>query len=173
MKKTRSWFEIQSLLEKTRSVFHTCLHDNHNNIISTVDCYMSGLAVFHLKFPSLLQFEEDRLDEPRVRSNLATLYGVKRAPCDTQLRKRLDQESTKPIRYAMKAHLNRLQRTKVLEEMKFLDEYLLISCDATGFYSSNRVKCDHCCSKVHNKGKENEYTSSHHQLLVGSYCTSP
>jgi hypothetical protein len=50
-----------------------------------VDALMSGLAVFGLKYPSLLKFDEDQ-DEPIIRHNLKTLYGVGLAPCDTQLR---------------------------------------------------------------------------------------
>lgn len=169
MHTTRHWFTPQSLLEKTRKIFNTFLYDDGKNVdIPTIDCYMSGLAVFHLKYPSLLQFEQARLDEPRTRANLKTLYGIERAPCDTQLRKRLDVKSTKPIRYAIKSHVNMLQRTKALEKMKFLDEYYLVSGDATGFYSSNSVKCNHCCTKVHNRGKETEYTEYTHQMLVGS-----
>ena len=169
MHKTRHWFTPQSLLEKTRKTFNTFLYDDGKNVdIPTIDCFMSGLAVFHLKYPSLLQFEHARLDEPRTRANLKTLYGIERAPCDTQLRKRLDVKSTQPIRYAIKSHVNMLQRTKALEALKFLDEYYLVSGDATGFYSSNSVKCNHCCTKIHNRGKDTEYTEYTHQMLVGS-----
>jgi hypothetical protein len=169
MHKTRHWFETQSLLEKTRNAFNTRLYDDGKDYdIPTVDCYMSGLAVFHLKYPSLLQFEQERLNEPQTRANLKTLYGVERAPCDTQLRKRLDVDSISPIRYALKTHVNILQRTKALETMKFLNDYYLVAADATGFYNSREVKCNHCCTKVHNRGKENEYTEYTHQMLVGS-----
>ncbi len=169
MHKTRHWFQMDSLLQQTRRTLNSCIYDDNKNYdISTIDCYMAGLAVFQLKYPSLLQFEQARINEPQTLSNLKTLYGVERPPCDTQLRVRLDQNSTKPIRYAINGHLRVLQRTKALESMKFLEDYYLISGDATGFYSSDTIKCDQCCTKVHNKGKENEYTSYHHQMLVGS-----
>ena len=169
MHKTRHWFAPQSLLEKTRKTFNTFLYDDGKNVdIPTIDCFMSGLAVFHLKYLALLQFKHARLDELRTRANLKALYGIERAPCDTQLRKRLDVKSTQPIRYAIKSHVNMLQRTKALEAMKFLDEYYLVSGDATGFYSSNSVKCNHCCTKIHSRGKDTEYTEYTHQMLVGS-----
>ena len=44
---------------------------------------MSGLAVFGLKYASLLKFEKDAHADEAVRSNLATLYGIERAPSDT------------------------------------------------------------------------------------------
>jgi len=58
---------------------------------------MSGLAVFGLKFPSLLKFDEQR-NEERVRANLRSLYGVEQAPCDTQLRSVLDEVSPTELR---------------------------------------------------------------------------
>jgi hypothetical protein len=130
---------------------------------------MSGLAIFHLKYPSLLQFEEERLSEEQIRSNLKTLYGLDQVPCDTQLRERLDQNNlTQAIRWSLQAHFRTLQRTKALETMKFYDDYYLISGDGTEFFSSNEIKCDHCCTKVYNRGKANETTTYHHQMLVGS-----
>ena len=58
--------------------------------ISHEDCLMSGLVIFGLKFPSLLQFDLRKKEEV-IRHKLKTLYGVERAPCSTQLRERLDE----------------------------------------------------------------------------------
>ena len=58
--------------------------------ISLSDCLMSGLAVFGLKFPSLLQFDQG-LDDDVIKHNLTTLYHVEQAPCDTSMRERLDK----------------------------------------------------------------------------------
>jgi hypothetical protein len=37
---------------------------------------MSGLAVFGLRYPSLLQFERDRREATTTQANLKALYGV-------------------------------------------------------------------------------------------------
>ena len=50
-----------------------------------------GLAVFGLKYPSLLQFDRDARTDEVVRVNLKRLDGIERAPCDTALRERLDE----------------------------------------------------------------------------------
>ena len=52
---------------------------------------MAGLAVFGLKYSSLLQFGRDARTDEVVRANLRSLYGIERAPCDTALRERLDE----------------------------------------------------------------------------------
>ena len=64
---------------------------------SLTDVLMSGLAVFSLKFPSLLKFDEKR-NEARIRANLQSLFGVRQAPCDTQLRAVCDQVNPAELR---------------------------------------------------------------------------
>ena len=61
------------------------------------DCIMSGLAIFGLKFPSLLQFEEHK-EDAIIRRNLKNLYHVNKAPSDTCLRERLDMLSPTKLR---------------------------------------------------------------------------
>jgi hypothetical protein len=62
------------------------------NEIALVDHLMSGLAMFGLKYPSLLQFERDRREAATTRVNLKTLYGIERAPSDTRFRVTLQME---------------------------------------------------------------------------------
>lgn len=52
---------------------------------------MSGLAVFSMKYPSLLQFDRDSQEGGCIEHNLKTLYKVDKVPCDTYMRERLDE----------------------------------------------------------------------------------
>ena len=131
------------------------------NSISFVDILMSGLAVFSLKFPSLLQYDKDR---NTIKHKLQTLYHVNQAPSDTYLRERLDELDPKFIRPAFKKIFSSLQRGKCLEEFVFLDGRYLLSLDGTGEFSSNNVCCQQCCKKVHKDGSVTYY----HQMLGAS-----
>ena len=102
---------------------------------------MSGLAIFGLKFPSLLQFEKQAADEPWIRRNLRTLYRVDKAPSDTCLRERLDEISPRQLRRPFKQIFAYLQRGKALEKFRYLDGHHIISLDGTGQYSSKKVHC--------------------------------
>jgi len=108
------------------------------------DCLISGLAVFGLKYQSLLQFEKEKGNEATVRRNLRALYGVLDAPSDTQLRERLDTLSPKQLRQPFKQIFAHLQRGKMLEAFRYLDGYHVISVDGTGQYSSHSVHCENC-----------------------------
>ena len=104
---------------------------------------MSGLAIFGLKFPSLLEFDESQ-EEEVIKYNLKTLYGVVDAPCDTSMRKRLDEVDPRTLRLAFTSIFPLLQRGKVLEDYKILGKYLAIACEGTGMFSSNTVHCENC-----------------------------
>lgn len=58
---------------------------------------MSALAMFSLKSPSLLAFDEGRA-EPLVQKNIQTLFQVGRVPCDTYMREVLDELNPKDLR---------------------------------------------------------------------------
>lgn len=126
--------------------------------ISFTDVLMSGLAVFGLKFPSLLKYDQyrDVLD-----GNLQTLYHIRRPPSDTYLRERLDELNPSFIRPAFKKIFAELQRGKCLEEFEFLEGYYLLSLDGTGEFSSSKVCCEQCCKKELKNGSVTYY----HQML--------
>ena len=128
--------------------------------ISWKDCMMSGLAVFGLKFPSLLKFEEEKL-QPFTKHNLKKLYGVEFAPSDTCLRERLDILEPHNFRKPFKLIFACLQRGKLLERYKYLGGYYLLSIDGTGQFSSDAVHCKNCCEKHHRDGTVTFY----HQML--------
>lgn len=126
--------------------------------ISFTDVLMSGLAVFGLKFPSLLQYDQSRevLDD-----NLKTLYHVDNLPSDTYLRERLDELDPSFIRPAYKKIFAEAQRGKCLEKFEFLNGYYLMALDGTGEFSSSKVSCCQCCKKEHKDGSVTYY----HQML--------
>ena len=131
-----------------------------NPAISIVDHLMSGLAVFGLKCPSLLQYDRKRSDNA-VAQNLRDLYHVNNPPSDTYLRERLDHVNPDDIRPAFKKLFAAFQRGKGLEEFEYLDGHVLISGDGTGQFSSSTVCCPHCCVKEHQNGTKTYY----HQMF--------
>ena len=77
---------------------------------SSEDCIMSGLAVFGLKMPSLLQFEKEKTKAP-IERNLRNLYKIEHLPSDTCMRERLDRISPTQLRGSFK---------KILALLRFL-----------------------------------------------------
>ena len=129
---------------------------------SSEDCLMSGLAIFGLKYPSLLQFEKGK-ENPAIAQNLKNLYRVNQVPSDTSLRERLDKISPRQLRSPFKKIFSNLQRSKVLEMYAYLDGHYILSIDGTGQFSSETIHCKNCCEKNSRSGK----TTYYHHLLGG------
>lgn len=161
MYRFRKHLSMPGLLATIMKQFKSVAEDiSQDSTISLADCLMSGLALFSLKYPSLLKFDHDRADDI-IKSNLRSLFGIQHAPCDTYLRERLDPISPKSLRQVFTTLFFQLQRGKQLEPYQFMDGHYLLSVDGTGFFSSHHVHCDQCCVKNHRDGTKTYY----HQLL--------
>lgn len=132
--------------------------------ISMADSLMSGLAVFSLKKPSLLSFEETIRAEDNTGKNLRNLFQIKIPASDTQMRAILDPVSPKELRAPFRKVFMELQRGNILKEFRYLDQGYLIALDGTGHYSSGKLKCDDCLTKKSRSGN----TTHYHQLLGAS-----
>ncbi len=156
----RKALSAPGLLSTTRQCFDQIEDNVASRGVNLTDCLMSGLAIFGLKYPSLLQFDNNR-NEKLIKSNLQTLYGIEQAPSDTDLRERLDEIDPDDLRKTFTSLFSQLQRGKGLEKMSYLDGHYLLSLDGTGYFSSSKVHCDQCCEKHHRDGK----TTYYHQML--------
>ena len=128
--------------------------------ISLSDCLMSGLAIFSLKYPSLLQFDKSKR-ETAVAHNLKKLYQIETIPCDTYLRERLDELPALELQGAFTTLIRQAQRGKALERFSYYEGHYLLSIDGTGYFSSHDIHCELCCEKHHRNGDITYY----HQML--------
>ena len=135
--------------------------------ITLKDHLMSGLAVFGLKCPSLLDYDRKR-KEVATAQNLRDLYNVENPPSDTYMREHLDQLNPDSLRSSFKKAFSLFQRGKGLEEFEYLNGHVLISVDGTGLFSSNKVSCSHCCKKNHRNG-----TVSYYHQMLGAVIVHP
>lgn len=131
--------------------------------ISLEDCLLSGYAMFSLKYPSLLQFDQ-HFREDIVRHNLAQVYQITDIPSDTQMRERLDVVEPSQLRSVFKRLFAQCQRSKRLELFSYYEGRYLFPLDGTGYFFSKEIHCEQCCEKHHKDGT----TSYYHQILSGA-----
>ena len=120
------------------------------------DALMSAFAMFSLKDPSLLAFDERRSD-----ANMKALFGIGHIPSDTQTREILDPLDPECLRPLFGDVFRQLQRGKALEPFEFFGGYLL-SLDGTGYFSSQKIHCPSCQVKEHKNGT----VTYEHQMLA-------
>src|SRR2546422_6049113 len=124
--------------------------------ISLTDALMSAFAMFSLKSPSLLAF-----DQERTEGNLQRVYGIERVPCDTSMREILDPVDPESLCPLFKHVFRALQRGKAFEEMVFVEGHYLLALDGTGYFSSQQIHCASCLERHHRNGT---ITYSHQML---------
>lgn len=132
--------------------------------IELSDAIMSAFAMFSLKEPSLLAFDERRNDQ-----NMKTIYKIVNVPSDTHMRTLLDEVEPEKIYPIFQKLFAEVQRGKGLEDMVFYEGHYLLSNDGTGYFSSDKIHCDSCMKKVHSKTGAVKY---YHQFL-GSCLVHP
>ena len=159
----RKDLSMAGLLREMRECFDSVPDLIISRGITLSDCLMAGLAIFNLKIPSMLKYDQlVRLDESTVQAKtLRSQFGVKRPPSDSWLRERLDGVDPRSLRRCFKNIFSFLQRGNVLKNWTVFDGHYPIAIDGTGCHSSHKVRCKSCCVKNHRNGK----TTYHHPML--------
>lgn len=169
--KFRKHLCAKSLVRSIHETFSKVSDHRPNHIegkITLSDALMSGFAMMHLKYPTLLDFDKEAKTK-ELQHNLKHLYHVKgRIPCDTHMREILDPVSPTELRKPYKKLFAQVQRGGILETFKYpvghLSNLYLLAIDGTGLYYSGKCRCQECCVK--NEGKPSE--AYYHQMLAAS-----
>jgi hypothetical protein len=157
-RKLRKHLSADSLYALVRKEFEAIpdSRDPSKSPIPLADCLMSAFALFALKDPSLLAFDDRRND-----NNMKTLFGIGQVPSDTTMRETLDEVAPSLLRPVYTAVFRQLQRGKALEPFVFYKGCYLLSLDGTGFFSSKKIHCESCLTKT---SKSGEVTYQHQML---------
>ena len=155
--KVRKGLSADALYALLREQFGLITDHREDPSISLGDAMMSAFAMFSLKEPSLLAFDDRRND-----NNMKALFGIERIPSDTQMREILDPSDPQQLRPMFNDVFRKLQRGKALEPFVFHNDCYLLCTDGTGFFSSSKIHCDSCLEKV--KKKTGQVTYEHQML---------
>ena len=153
--KLRKHLNADALINTMRTGFAGLSDHRAGNVTHTLaDSLMAGFAMFSIKDPSLLVFDERRYSAPH---NLMTIYGMGSIPCDTSMREILDGVDPNDLRPLFKDAFRQLQRGKVLEKFVFMEGCYLLNLDGTGYFSSDSRHSDACMEKRNKKSGKVTY----------------
>jgi len=162
----RKRLSADALFRETRQVFQGVADPRTGNAaINLSDALMSGLAMFALKDPSMLAFDQRRQADAK---NLRMIFGMDNVPSDTRMREILDPVDPEHLRPAFNNVFTWLQRGGALEEFRFLDDHYLLALDGTEYFSSHEIHCSHCMEKHHQNG-----TVTYHHQMLGAALVCP
>ena len=157
--KPRRFLSADGLIETLRRRFDDVPdHRKSNNVrFSMTDTLTAALAMFALKDPSLLAFN-DRDDKP----NLQNLYQLGGIPSDTAMRQILVGIDVEHLHEAFADIFDELQRGNVLKQFVFHEGHYLLAIDGTGTFCSSKVHCQAC---LEHKGRDGK-TKYVHQAVA-------
>ena len=124
---------------------------------SVADAVMSGIAMFSLKDPSLLVFQDRRNDQ-----NMKNIYRIQNVPSDTTMREILDPIDPDSLRPLFQDVYRMIQRAGGLKPYVFHEDCYLLSIDGTEYFSSKKVHCPSCMQR---KNKSSGEVTYYHQML--------
>jgi hypothetical protein len=140
-------------------------HRRANTKYKLADVMRSAFAMFSLKSPSLLSFEEQTRQES---SNLKSIYHIKAIPSDTQMRAILDPVATVPIRALFPKLYNKWEYAGLVKEYQYWQGYTIVSIDGVEHFSSTEIHCQHCTTRTHRNG-----TVSYHHAGLAAVLVHP
>lgn len=126
---------------------------------SMADALAGAFAMFSLKEPSLLMFQ-DRKDQPAIKK----LYQLDNVPSDSTMREILDGIEIEQINEAFGDVFYELQRGGILKQFVVDDGHYAIAIDGTEYFSSDTIHCPHCMQRKVGKDK----TQYYHQAVVAT-----
>ena len=95
------------------------------------DIMMSGFAVFSLKYPSLLCFDDQTETQ---RQNLMTLFGIEQLCSDSHLRGVLDKVDPSRLKTLFSNFYSYLKQLGITKEYQVLGNRLVCSIDGTSLW---------------------------------------
>ncbi len=148
-RRRRQHLNADALLATLRHRFAALPNTRGAPSSTLADTLMAGVALFALKDPPLLAFDERRADP---NSNLYTIYGIDRVPCASQLRAILDEVAPSSLRPCFTDIFRQLQRGKALEAFVFFAGHDLLAFEGSPYFSSQTIHCSQCLEKHHRNG---------------------
>ncbi|MCP4120611.1 MAG: transposase, partial [Bacteroidetes bacterium] len=132
-----------------------------NSSIKLEDSLLSGFAMFSLKDPSLLLFNNKRSDR---EENLKNVYKIDHAPSDSGMRTILDEVKVSDFTSVFRGLVGLLRKAGIWKEYEYYQDHIICSIDGVHHYSSEEIKCD-CCLEYEKKNGRKDYR---HYMLSGS-----
>ena len=132
-----------------------------NKSIKLRDALLSGFAVFSLKDPTLLLFNNKR---PSRKENLKNIYKIEDVPSDSGMRTILDEVQLSDFKGVFRGLVGLLRKAGIWKSYEYYRGHIICSIDGVHHYSSEKVSCGHCLEYK----KKNDQIEYRHYMLSGS-----
>lgn len=134
--------------------------DSPNKRYSVQDAILSALAMFFMQCESFLEYQK-QLNSRKGRDNTQTLFEVSEIPTDNQIRNIIDPINPRILAEVFQQIYRKLKMLGYLKPFEVLSGQLLVTLDATEYFSSQCIHCEKCSHRHHKNGKITYYRARH------------
>ena len=127
------------------------------------DIGMAAFSLFFMQCPSFLAFQREWTAR-HGRSNAHTLFGLQKIPSDNHLRKQLDGVPPDPFDPVSHDLIKDIESQKGINDLRCLDDRVLIALDGTETFNSYRVHCPNGSIRQRANGQ----IQYHHSMLAAT-----
>ena len=131
------------------------------------DAASAAFSVFFSQSPSFLAHQR-LLEKKKGRSNLQSLFAVKKIPSDNQIRNLLDPLSPSLLAPLFFDTIETLEAEGEIEQYRGYDSRILISNDGTETVSSQKIDCPECSHHSLKNGHTHYFHSAILPVIVKS-----
>jgi hypothetical protein len=118
---------------------------------SVADAVLGAFAMFFMQCESFLEHQR-QMQSRRGKDNAQTLFGLAQIPTNNQIRNILDGIAAPLLFGVFEWVFAALRRGGHLQGYERINQTLLVGIDGTDYYSSQKVCCEKCSSRVHRTG---------------------
>jgi hypothetical protein len=115
------------------------------------DVGMSAFSVFFTQSPSFLAHQRD-MQLRKGQSNAERLFDLAELPSDNQIRNLLDPVAPSYVDGMYRSIFTEIEQTRLLDRYRSYGDQLLIAIDGTEYFSSQKIHCANCNTRVLNNG---------------------
>jgi hypothetical protein len=137
--------------------------EGYNKSYEYSDAIKSAFGIFAFQYPSMLQFQDARLDEHKY-NNIKRVLRVEEVPSNNGITGLLDNIEPKDFSGLFLQNLQMADKFGVLEQFRVLDGGVLLAADGVTYYSSTEVHCSHC---LHKTSRDETTTYYHSAVMTG------
>jgi hypothetical protein len=140
---------------------------------SMADIGMAAFSVFFMQSPSFLAHQR-RFEGGFGRSNCETLFGLSKIPSDNHIRDMLDPAAPALLHPVFGAVVDQLEGIQGgLDVFRRAGGLLPIALDGTQHYSSGKIHCPHCLTRLRGKTKESEGETEYYHSMLAATIVAP
>jgi hypothetical protein len=143
--------DLRAILQQRVEQLPDC-RTGRNTQYRMPDAALGAFGIFFTQSPSFLEYQR-RLQENKGRTNVHTLFGVTKIPCDNHIRTLLDPIAPSHFDPVFIEVFARLAQHHLFDRFRVLGDQLLVALDGTNYFSSQALQCHNCLTRQLSNGQ--------------------